>query len=180
MAGARNFVTERMTIKAATRVLAGFALFASLACHPNSKDITPHQRKAAANLESEAQFAMMMKDYTRAGQLYAKAAELCSDNASYWLKLGSCRRHLGQRAGAKQAYEAALGVYQDAYGRDAGDPQPLLEQVYVLGLLGRRDDARAVLEKIRSVHGGQPTIRGFTNQWFDQMLADPNFTELAL
>jgi tetratricopeptide (TPR) repeat protein len=169
-----------MTIKFVSRLLAVVMLLVSAACHPKAKDITPLQRKAAANLESEAQFAVTLRDYARAEQLYAQAAGLCPDNPSYWVNLGICRRRLDQRAGAKQAYEAALGAYRDAYARDAKDPQPLIEQIYVLALLGRQDDARAVLQKVRAAHGNEPGVGNFTNQTLDQMLADPGFRETAL
>lgn len=169
-----------MTIKVPTRILAVLVLLAGAACHRKTADITPLQRKTAANYESEAQFAETMKDYARAGDLYAKASELCPDNPEYWLHLGASRRHQDQRAAARRAYESALDAYREVYDLDRRDPQALLEQVYVLALLGRVDDARATLAKVRAAHGNAPAVRGFTDQSFAQMLADPAFQALAL
>jgi tetratricopeptide (TPR) repeat protein len=169
-----------MTIKVVTRLLVGLVLLANAACHPKPREITPLERKTAANFVSEAQFAVTVRDHVRAADLYEKAAALCPDTAEYWLGLGGSRRQLEQRPAAQKAYEAALGVYRDAYARDGKDPQPLLAQVYVLALLGRVDDARATLAKVRSSHGDSPMIRNFTDQSFNQMLADPGFKANAL
>lgn len=169
-----------MTIKVVLRLLAGLLLLESAGCHPKPKEITPLARKTAANFVSEAQFAVTVRDNVRAADLYEKAAALCPDNPEYWLGLGAARRQLEQRPAALKAYEAALGAYRDAYDRDRKDPQLLLEQVYVLALLGRVDDARSTLAKVRLAHSDDSTVRNFTDQSFEQLLADPGFKANAL
>ncbi len=169
-----------MTTKGVRRLLAGLLLLIGAGCHPKPKEISPLERKTAANFESEAQFAVTVRDYVRAADLYEKAAALCPDSAEYWLNLGSSRRQLEQRPAAVKAYERALQVYRDAYARDGKDPQPQLQQVYVLALLGRVDEARDTLTKVRAKHGDNVAVRSFTEQWFTQMLADPAFKANAL
>jgi len=169
-----------MTIKAVTRLFAALGLLLGAACHPKSKEISSLQRKTAANLVSEAQFAVTMRKNAQAADLYEKAAALCPDVAEYWVELGACRRQLDQRAAARKAYETALGVYRDAYAHDGKEAQPLLEQVFVLALLGRVDDARKTLAKVREAHGDNVSVRNFTEQSLDQMLADPSFKSNAL
>lgn len=156
------------------------ALVSFTACKPKAKDITPLQRKQAASLVSEAQFAMQMKDLPRAEGLYAQAAELCPDSGDYWVSLGAARRRLDNRPGAKKAYEAALGSFIDAYKADPKNPEPLMRRIYVLALLGRVDDARAVLDRARKEHGTHPRVRTFTDRSFEDMLTDVNFKALAL
>jgi tetratricopeptide (TPR) repeat protein len=169
-----------MTTKGVLRLLAGFLVLLGAACHPKPKEITPLERKTAANFESEAQFAMTVRDFVRAADLYEKAAALCPDNAEYWMGLGVSRRQLEQRPAAVKAYESALKVYRDAYARDSKDPQPLLQQVYVLALLGRVDEARDTLNKVRAAHGDNAAVRNLTEQALTQMLADPAFKANAL
>ena len=161
-------------------LLLPLALFAMPACKPKAKEITPLQRKQAAAFESEAEFALHMKDLARAESLYLKAAELCPDNADYWLSVGVCRRKLDNRPGAKAAYESALDAYQAAYRLNAQDPQPLLQQIYLLTLLNRVDEARATLEKARKAHESDSRLRNFTNQTIDRMIADESFKSLKL
>ena len=169
-----------MTIKVVRRLLVGSLLLLSAACHPKPKEITPLQRKTAANLVSEAQFAVTVRDQARAADLYEKAAALCPDNAEYWLGLGVSRRQLEQRPAAQKAYEAALQACRDAYAHDDKDPGPLIEQIYILALLGRVHDARATLAKVRAAHGDNAVVRNFTEQSLNQLLADPGFKANAL
>jgi tetratricopeptide (TPR) repeat protein len=144
-------------------------------------EVTPLQRKTAANLVSEAQFAMTLRDYARAEALYAKAAEACPDTGDYWLNLGATRMRLSNRAGAKTAYARAAGAFRDAYERVPKQPELVLQQVHALALLGQTDDARAALEKARKKHPDNRAIRVFAeNGQLEQLLRDPAFKELAL
>ena len=61
------------------------------------------------------------------------------------------------------------------------DVRPMLQQVYVLGLLGRTDDARAVLAKGQKQFPDDRTVRAFAEgKQIDKMIADPRFKEIAL
>ena len=149
-------------------------------CSAKKKEITTLQRKEAANLVSEAQFALTLRDYARAEGLLAKAAELCPDTGEYWMNLGSARMRLGQRDAAKKAYQSGLAAYEQEAAQNKADPQPALQQVTALALLGRVDDARALLEKIPSQFPDNRTIRAAVdNKMLDRMLADPKFKEVA-
>ena len=92
-------------------MLAALVLSSLTGC--GRKEITVLQRKEAANLASEAQFASTLRDYARAEGLYAKAAELCPDNGEYWVVLGVTRKRLKDNSGAKKAYENAVDAYGD-------------------------------------------------------------------
>src|SRR4051812_49381726 len=150
-----------MTMNVALRLLTVFALAGLLGCQPKAKEITDSQRKEAANHVSEAEFALTLRDYARAEPLYTKATELCPDNAQYFVNLGAVRKQLGKTREAKSAYESALKVQQQAYARDPKNGGLVLEQVYLLAVLGRTEEARAALKKGQAVHTDDQKVRGF-------------------
>ena len=108
-----------------------------------------------------------------------QATAVCPDTPEYWIGLGAARRRLDNRAGAKTAYEEALKASRAAYKHDSKNPQPLLQQVYILALLGKTDDAHALLDKARTTNPENRNIRTFyENKELDRLLADPAFKEL--
>lgn len=158
-------------------------------CKPKSKEITSLQRKEAASVVSEAQFALQLKDLARAEGLLAKAAELCPDTGKYWVDLGSVRVRLGKKEAARTAYEGALKAYEadaaktkeETKDRVGGEAGPALQQIYVLALLGRVDEARAVLAKAYKQFPENRAVRSFVEQkQIDKMIADPSFKLIAL
>ena len=88
--------------------LAVLVVLGAAGCRPPPKEITSLQRKEAATLVSEAEFALQLKDLARAEGLLAKAADLCPDTGKYWVDLGSVRVRLGKKDAARTAYLAAL------------------------------------------------------------------------
>ncbi len=107
---------------------------------------------------------------------------LCPDTGDYWLELGRCRVRLGNRGTAKDAYKSALAAYQIDATRDAAIRVPsLLRQIYVLALLGRVDEARAVLAKAQKEFPDNRDLRTFAEgRQLDLLLASPVFKESAL
>ncbi len=161
-------------------VLLAAVMLVSPACK-QKKEITSLQRKEAATLVSEAQFAVQVKDYARAEGALAKAAELCPDTGKYWVDLGSTRARLGKRDAARTAYQSALTAYQDEAKEKPDDVAPVMQQIYVHALLGKPDEARSTLEKAAKKFPQNGTIRTYVEKkLIDQMLADPRFKEIAL
>lgn len=161
--------------------LLGLGLLAG-GCSPKSKEISSLQRKEAATLVSEAEFALQLKDYARAEGLLAKAVELCPDTGKYGVDLGSVRVRLGKKDGAKAAYQVALKAYEDeAKLPETTEAGPMLRQVYVLALLGRVEDARSVLAKAQKKYPESRQVRAFVEgKQIDKMIADPSFKLIAL
>jgi len=155
------------------------ALGAGAGCKPAPK-ITPLDRKQAANLASEAQFVITLREWARAEKLYTEAVQRVPDDGDLWLQLGVARRRSGDARGAKQAYERALKMYTAAYKKAPAVVHPLLQEVYALGLLGRIDDAREKLAEARRAHPDAPEVRNFTDRAFDEMLADSDFKALSV
>ncbi|MDB6094395.1 MAG: hypothetical protein JWM32_1957 [Verrucomicrobia bacterium] len=155
------------------------AVFFAAGCGP--KAVTPLQRKQAATLASEANFATTVRDYPRAEGLYAQAAEIAPDMPEYWLLLGTVRRKMDNRDGARTAFERALKVSRAAYKQDPTKTTLLLQQAYLYALMGKPDDARETVEKARKEHPEDRTIRTFVEgKELDRLLADPAFKDAAL
>ena len=88
---------------------------------------------------------------------------------------------MGNRAGAKEAYEHMRDEAHDLYHRDGKNIEALLQEVYALALLGRVDDARDALAKARKDHPDDRRLNVFSDsKQFDRILEDPAFKELAL
>jgi len=168
-------------MKFSVLIVGAVSLFVAVGCKPRGKDISPLARKEAANLVSEAEFATTMRDYARAEPLYAKAVKLCPDVAEYWLALGADRCRLGDRSGAKSAYNEALSVYRDTYAREDSRTDARLREVYVLALLGRGPDAQKALEKAQKKFPSDRAVRSFIEtRQLEQIQSDPSFKEIAL
>jgi tetratricopeptide (TPR) repeat protein len=158
------------------------ALLFGAGCKPRPKEVTSLQRKEAASLASEAQFALSVRDVARAEATLARAVTLCPDAGDYWLELGRCRVQLGKRDAAKDAYKSALAAYEDEAARDAANrASALLRQIYVLALLGRADDARSLLAKTQKDLPNNRDVRVFVEErQLEQLLASAAFKEVAL
>lgn len=153
------------------------ALFFIAACAPK---ITSIQRKEAAILESEAQFANTLRDWPRAEALMAKAVALCPDNGGYWLNLGGVRRRIDDIPGARIAYEKSVKAYAAAYKANPQDPQPLLQQIFVYSLLGRPKDALKVLKRVQADHGTNLNVKNLSEGSLERMRQDPGFKAQAI
>lgn len=150
-------------------------------CGRRTKEITSLQRKEAAALASEADFAMTLRDFPRTESLLDKIVTLCPDNGEYWANLGAVRMRLGHREKAKSAYQSALAAYQEAAKLEPKNTEVILQQVYILALLGRVDEARKVVEQTQKKFPADPFIREFVQEkQLDQMLAERSFKEVSL
>ncbi|MBS0663727.1 MAG: hypothetical protein JSR48_10725 [Verrucomicrobia bacterium] len=146
-------------------------------CSP--KEITPLERKQGASYASEAAFAANLRDFARAEGLLAQAVAVCPDTTEYWISLGTARRKLDNRSGARDAFKSALKAARAVQRRLPDNSQAVIQEVYLLALLGKDDDARSTLEKARRDHPDDRTIRLFLeNKELDRLLADPGFKDL--
>jgi tetratricopeptide (TPR) repeat protein len=164
-------------------LLSVVALRLGASCKPKPKPITELQRKEAEHLVAEASFAMNLRDWPRAEGLLAKAVQLNPEAGVYWISLGSMRVRVGNKVGAKEAYQGALKAFEDAATKDETkkDAEPWLKQMQVLALLGRVDEARAMLDKTAKKFPDNRNVKQFVEtKAFDKMLADPIFKQGAL
>lgn len=159
--------------------LLGLLLLGS-GCGGNRKVVTERDRKEAAALLSEAQFAMSVRQWQRAEGLLAKAVQLVPDGEAY-ITLGSARVRLNDRKAAKDAYRSALKVFEDEAARDSARADPWLKQIYVLALLGRMDDSRATAAKALKKFPNDARVKSFSDpKQFDRMVGMQSFKDMAL
>ena len=138
-------------------------------------------RVEAANLSSEADFAMQMKDFARAEKALARAVQLDPRILVYWLDLGVSRRKQGNVEGARTAYQKALGICEEQYRQNAKDSNVILAQIRVLILLNKASDAKKLLEKARQDLPNDREIQSFWKaKMLDQMLVDPELKQYIL
>ncbi|HUP89088.1 MAG TPA: tetratricopeptide repeat protein [Longimicrobiales bacterium] len=162
-------------------LLLSLTLLATSGCKPKAKDIPPLQRKEAASLASEAQFAVVLRDHARAEPLFEKAAKLCPDTGEYWLGLGVARRRQNNLAGAKAAYEQARSAYHDAYAIDPAETEALMQELYVLCLLGKKDEAQKTFEKAYKKDPNNGRLRSFAeSKQLEKLFADTSFKDLTV
>jgi tetratricopeptide (TPR) repeat protein len=146
----------------------------------SKKVISPLDRAEAANMASEADFAMNVHEWARAEGLYAKATALCPDTGLTWIALGVARMHLNDHSGARSAYKSAASAYKSAYEGDPSNSQALEQQAYVLVLLGRQDEARSVAAKAQKDHPDDRIIREFAEGGqLEKVIADPGLKDIS-
>jgi tetratricopeptide (TPR) repeat protein len=174
---------RRFRVAALAWLCLGFVGATGPGCKGKPKPVAERQRKEAEHQVAEATFALNMKDWARAEPLLAKAAKIDPNNGVYWQTLGSTRMRLGNKGGAKEAYQNALKAYElEAASGDARkNPDSWLKQVQVLALLGRTKDARAKLDAMGRQFSDNRNVRAFLeSKQFDRMIEDPAFKQDAL
>jgi len=161
-------------------LLAVFALLLAPGCGGGKPEITELQRKEAAHLASEAEFAVTLRDYKRAEGLFAQVVQLAPDTGPYWVSLGTMRVRLGDRAGAKKSYEAALRAFETEARKEEANAEPWLGRVHTLALLGRSDEARKLLAQAAQRFPNDRNVRRFFEGEFERILVNPEFKAMAL
>ena len=146
-------------------------------CH---KEITSIDRKEAASNVSEAEFAINLKDWARAEDLYSKSVKLCPDKGDYWMSLGIVRMHVGKRDGAKSAYKSALNAFKAQEGSVADNSDVVIREAYALVLLGRPDEARSLVDRAHARHPENRALSSFVEAHnLDRMISDPTIKEIS-
>jgi cytochrome c-type biogenesis protein CcmH/NrfG len=159
-------------------VLAAACALALSGC--GRKAVTPTQRTEAANMVSEAEFAVSVKEWSRAEGLYTSATALCPDEADTWVKLGVTRMRLGNHSGARDAYKSAASAYKAAIKANPGNTQAVVRLAYVYVVLGRADDAKDLVEKAHKDHPDDPLLGQIVSQdGINKLLADPGLKEIS-
>jgi tetratricopeptide (TPR) repeat protein len=145
-----------------------------------AKEISSTDRKEAANIISEAEFAVAMKDWPRAEGLYVKATALCPDQGESWVALGVIRMRLHNPGGAKDAYKSALSAYTDDIKRDPTNTFPVVKSASILVILGRMDDARSLIDRAYAKNPDDRRLKDFVElKALDKMAVDPALKEVS-
>jgi tetratricopeptide (TPR) repeat protein len=157
-------------------VLAGAVALAGC----RAKEISSIDRKEAANVLSEAAFAVTLKDWNRAEGLYVKASGLCPDQGETWVGLGVVRMRLHNPSGARDAYKSAISAYADDVKRDPSNTVPVIHSASVLVILGRADEARKMVDAALARNPDDRRLRNFVEmKGVDRIAADPGLKEIS-
>ncbi len=144
------------------------------------REITKLDREQAANMTSEADFAVTVREWSRAEGLYAGAAKLCPDSGDIWLHLGIVRMRLNDHDGARSAYKSAASVYEQEASVEPLKSMAVIRRAYVLVILGRSDEARSMVAKAFEKHPNDLILNKFMdNKGLDKMLADPELKSIS-
>jgi tetratricopeptide (TPR) repeat protein len=149
-------------------------------CGPGSKEVSERDQKQAAQLASEAEFAASLREWSRAEKLFTEAARIDPD-AAYFMGLGSVRVRQGNRSGAKEAYEAALRASERESARQPADPERWIRRAYLLALLGRQGDGRALLQEAARRLPQDRRLRAFlADREYEALISAPAFRQISL
>ncbi|MFA6962377.1 MAG: tetratricopeptide repeat protein [Opitutaceae bacterium] len=152
----------------------------STGCSKKPKEVSKVDIAQAASLASEAQFAMQIREYSRAEELIQQALKLRNDMPEYWVSLGMARRKQDDTSGARKAYEKALELHTALYKKDHA-PEQLSQQAFVLALLGRTDEAVKLLQKGLKDHPDSPVMQKMADpRGLPRTFQTPEFKALAI
>lgn len=128
-----------------------------------------------------AQIRMQTNNLAGAEKARAKAAELSPANDDYWFDLGIVRARLKDKSGARTAFQKCVAACEDSFKKNSGSPAYLTKQIRPLILLGRTDDARAVLAKAAKLFPANADIQQLVDQNIvGKFLDAPDYKELVV
>ncbi|MBL9201227.1 MAG: hypothetical protein JNL39_12015 [Opitutaceae bacterium] len=149
-------------------------------CGPGAKPLSERDLNEMKALQAESQYAMTMKQWSRAESLYERAIKI-SPEVEFFHNLGSARMRLQNRAGAKEAYESGIRACDHLAAVKRGSTDPLLKKIQLLALLGKVEEARALQAKIDKEFRQDHAVRAFVDgKKLDALIASPIFKEIAL
>ena len=91
--------------------------------------------------------AFVAKDYSKAQTLAEQATSLDPQFAEAWVAYGMASVQLGQTDRARDAYGHALSLHQAGHRANPSDANQVSQQIFILSLLGRSDEAAALLKR---------------------------------
>jgi hypothetical protein len=125
----------------------------------------------AQDLPSWAAKAMNAGDLERAHALLAEAVKLDPDFAEAWAGMGMACVKVGDYKRAEEFYERALSLHQERYRNEPSNAGYSLQQIFLLALLGRDDEAKRLLSQPRCDEIGYSGLRGVLSQALHSALA---------
>lgn len=167
-------------MKRFSALFAAVFLLVAAGCSKAPKEVSDSVKAEAATLISEAQFAMSIREFSRAEELIQKAIKLREDVPEYWVTLGMVRRKQDNKSGARSAYEEALDLHTDRYNAEK-KPEELAQRAFVMGLLGKTDEALKLLEAGMKEYPDSPVMKKMADpRGLPATFKRAEFKELAL
>ena len=151
----------------------------SVLCIAGCADRVPMANDCAQSLADRATQAFLDAEYEKARSLSEEAVRVRPDLAEAWVLHGKSCVLEGDTATARKAYERALQLHAERYRTSPEDTNQLVQQVYILFLLHRDSEARALLTQGLEAH---PADEGLTrlSSGLGNLLADEEFRRLRV
>ena len=124
-------------------------------CRQSSRSADSTNSKALA---ANSAAALNAQDYSKAQELAAQATRLDPEFAEAWVGYGMASVKLGQTDLARKAYERALSLHEVRLQQNPSDANQVFQQIFLLELLGRSDQATALLKRAQADHPNDQQI----------------------
>jgi len=131
-------------------------------CSPAPRDATA---STPQQLASDSATALNVKDYAKAQALAKQATDIDPKFAEAWVGYGMASVRLGHADQARVAYERALSLHQARHLQNPSDANQVVQQIFLLTLLGRQADAETLLKQARTDYPSDQTITKFTEDF---------------
>lgn len=151
----------------------------SVLCVAGCANRAPLANDRAQNLADRAAQAFLDEEYKKARSLSEEAVRLRPDFAEAWVLHGKSCVLEGDAASARESYERALRLHAQRYRMNSDDTSQLVQQVYILLLLGRDAEARALLAQGLEAHPADERLT-LLSSGMDNLLADGEFHRLCV
>ncbi len=116
-------------------------------------------------LPAEITAALNAKDYAKAQTLAAEATHNNPDFTEAWVGYGMASVKLGETNRARQAYERALSLYQAHHRQHPAEANPVVQQIFLLELLGQSDKAETLLKFAQTNYPSDQQVSTFASHW---------------
>jgi Flp pilus assembly protein TadD len=156
-----------------------FVLILGILCVLSCGDRGPSTDDRAQSLAARAAEAIVDKEYEKARSLLEEAVSLKPDFAEAWVGHGQSCALMGDSVSARESYERALELHSQRYREDSRDANQLVQQVFVLFLLGRETQARDLLAQGLEAHPADEQLNLFSSG-MDSLLTDGEFSKLRV
>jgi tetratricopeptide (TPR) repeat protein len=174
------------------KTLAALLFVSLLAACGGKKEVSADDWKQAAQAAGDAAWAnyqagaagdaeKALAHYAAAEKALTRATTLNPGNADYWFDLAIARARIKDKSGAKTAFKSVISVCKDAFAKDPQNPTWLIKQIRPLIMLGRADDARALLDKAVKQFPTDAQVLQFKNQdIIGTLLKDPQLKDFSV
>ncbi len=149
-------------------------------CAKEPKEYPKAVTAEAASLIGEAQFAMQIREFSRAEELIQRALKLRDDLPEYWVSLGMARVRQDNSSGARNAYEQGIKLHVARYKKNQ-EPSDLMQQAFVTALLGKTDDALKILKQGLKDHPDDEVVKKMADpRGLPRTFQTPEFKQLTV
>lgn len=157
----------------------GYSIMALLGilCLSGCRQVSDSATIPPQQLISQAAQAMVDNQYQKARSLFDEVVRLDPDFAEAWVGQGQASALLGDIPAARKPYERAVLLHAQRYRKTPGDSGQLVQQVYVLFLLGRDTEGRDLLTQGLKAHPADEQLNAFSKE-VDGLLSDKEFLKV--